>query len=164
MNERILFGVSMALSFLAWGVACRRLAWPRLRALPLADAARAILYLHTFRFVGAAFLVPGVAGPALPRAFAAPAAYGDLGAVALAWLALALTRSAAFPAALWAFNLWGTFDLLFAIYQGLIGVGILPSAFGATYFIVTVYVPLLFCTHAMLFVLLARPAGREVRE
>jgi len=39
--------------------------------------------------------------------------------MSLAWLALALGRCPGSRAALWAFNLWGTADLLFAFYQGI---------------------------------------------
>jgi hypothetical protein len=49
--------------------------------------------LHSFRFVGLAFLVKGVVSPELPAAFAVPAAYGDLIAAVLALLALAALRS-----------------------------------------------------------------------
>jgi hypothetical protein len=115
----LLFGISIALSFLAWSVLCVSYVWPRLRGLALQDAARPILFLHTFRFVGLAFLIPGVVNPALPFAFAAPAAYGDLVALALAWLALALRHRPGSVAALWVFNIWGTLDLLFAFYNGL---------------------------------------------
>jgi hypothetical protein len=155
MIERLLFGISVLFGFLAWGVVCRAYVWPQLRVRELHDAARPILFLHVFRFVGAAFLIPGVVGPDLPSAFAAPAAYGDLGAMGLAWLALALGRRAGSRVALWVFNLWGTMDLLFAFYQG-IRLDIPPSQWGTGFLILTVYVPLLLCTHAMLYVLLLR--------
>jgi hypothetical protein len=159
MPPLLLFGVSVALSFLAWGAVCHGFIWPRIRSLPLHDAARPILLLHLFRFVGTAFLIPGVVGPDLPLAFAAPAAYGDLLAMGLAWLALILASRPASRVALWVFNVWGTFDLLFAFYQGLFGAGIQPSSLGAAYFIPTVIVPLLLCTHVMLFMLLLRSSN-----
>jgi len=112
--------------------------------------------LHTFRFVGLAFLIPGVVGPALPLAFAAPAAYGDLTAAGLAWLALVLRKRPGSVVALWVFNLWGTIDLLLAFYRGLFGTSLDPRMLGAAYFIPTVLVPLLLCTHTMLFLLLLR--------
>jgi len=92
----------------------------------------------------------------LPRAFAAPGAFGDLFAVVLAWVALILLRRPAGYAALWLFNLWGAGDLLFAFYQGLFDEDFHPSALGATFYIPTVYVPLLLCVHFMLFALLLR--------
>jgi hypothetical protein len=57
------------------------------------------------------------------------------------------------------FNLWGITDLLYAFYQGLIGVGIKPGQLGAAFFIPTVAVPLLFVTHVLVFRLLLRGDG-----
>jgi hypothetical protein len=112
-----------------------------------------------FRFIGLSFLVPGVVSPTLSPDFAAPAAYGDLGAAVLAVvtvLALSARLSWAIPIA-WVLNLWGSADLLNAIYQGQIGVGIGPGSLGAAYFIPTVLVPPLLVTHALMFWLLLRP-------
>jgi hypothetical protein len=50
----------------------------QLRDRPLMDALRTVLLLHSFRFIGLAFLIPGVVSPESPIAFARPAAYGDL--------------------------------------------------------------------------------------
>jgi hypothetical protein len=54
----------------------------------------------------------------------------------------------------WVFNLWGTADLFYAFYQGLLGVGIKPGHLGAAYFIPTTVVPLLLITHGLVFRLL----------
>ncbi|TAK91137.1 MAG: hypothetical protein EPO06_06015 [Burkholderiaceae bacterium] len=156
MQELLLFGCSVALSFLAWGVVCSRYVWPPLRRMNLSNAAAPILLLHTFRFVGLAFLVPGVVSPTLQPGFTVPAAYGDLVAVFLAWAAMIALGGSFERVALWIFSLWGTADLLFAFFQGLFGVGIAPSSLGAAFFIPTVVVPLLLITHAMLFALLLR--------
>ncbi len=156
MNEFILFGVSVALGSVAWGYVCMRYVWPWVRQVGLEPAARAILSLHLFRFMGASFLLPGVAGQTLPKVFSNPAAYGDLLAVVLAWSALLLLRRPGGILILWVFNVWGAVDLLYAFYQGVFGPDFHPSALGATFYIPTVYVPLLLCTHVMLFVLLLR--------
>jgi hypothetical protein len=115
---------------------------------------------HTFRFLGLSFLVPGVASPSLSQAFAVPAAYGDLVAAILAIVATwALAARAAWAVpVVWVFNLWGTVDLLHAIYQGQIGVGIDPATLGATFFIPTVVVPPLLVLHGLIFWLLLRNA------
>ena len=159
MNEAILFAISVFLGFCAWGYFCFRYWWPKIKHLPIQLASRAILVLHLFRYVGASFLLSGVAGAALPKEFALPGAYGDLFAVALAWLALLLADSSAAVPALWAFNVWGTLDLLYAFYQGIFGPDFHPSALGATFYIPTVYVPLLLVTHGLLFALLLRSRG-----
>jgi len=100
--------------------------------------------------------------PALSPSFAAPAAYGDEIAALLAIIAtIALSKRVAGATALaWLFNLWGTADLLYAFYQGLIGVGIDPAALGAAFYIPTLVVPPLLVTHVMIFWLLLR-AGAQ---
>jgi hypothetical protein len=91
--------------------------------------------------------------------FARPAAYGDLIAAVLALLALAGLRSRLGIGLVWAFNLWGSADLLFAFYQGVIGVRINPGLLRAAYFIPTFVVPLLLITHGLVFRLLVRGDG-----
>jgi hypothetical protein len=120
------FGTSVLLSFVTWGIIAAS-CWPVLRNQPRARALRPLLLLHSFRFLGLAFLVPGVVSPELPGDFARPAAYGDLIAAVLALIALAGLQSRLGIALVWVFNLWGSADLLFAFYQGMIGVRIRPG-------------------------------------
>ena len=89
MSPPALFGISVATSFVAWGAVARHYIWPGLKERPIADALKPILLLHGFRFVGSAFVLPGVVSAELPAVFAQPAAYGDLTAAILALLALA---------------------------------------------------------------------------
>jgi hypothetical protein len=134
-----IFGICVSLSFVAWGIIAGQYLWPALRNLPRARALRLLLLLHSFRFIGLAFLVPGVVSPNLPDDFARPAAYGDLVAAVLALVALAGLRSKLGIGLVWVFNLWGSADLLYAFYQGLIGVGIKPGQLGAAFFIPTAW-------------------------
>ena len=150
------FAASVTLGLLAWGAVCVSYVWPRMRELPLHSAVRPILHLHLFRYIGLAFIVPGVVGPDLQAGFAAPAAYGDLVAVALAWVALMTGSGRYSRIAIWAFSMWGFSDLLFAFYQGTIGVGIETASLGAAWFIPTVAVPLLLWTHVLVFAMLLR--------
>ena len=157
MSPQLCFFTSIAFGLIAWGLVARQFIWPRLRALPRTDALRPLLTLHSFRFIGLAFLVPGVVSPELPSTFAHAAAYGDLVAAALALLSLALLPRAAGVAAAWIFNIWGTVDLLGAFYQAN-AAGLLPGQLGATYFIPIFGVPLLLVTHALAFrILLSTP-------
>jgi hypothetical protein len=78
MRQQLLFGVSVAFGFLVWGIIAWRYIWPVLRTRSRRDALTPVLLLHSFRFVGLSFLVPGVVSSDLPAAFAGPAAYGDL--------------------------------------------------------------------------------------
>jgi hypothetical protein len=154
-----LYGLSVLMSFVAFGLVTKLYIWPRLRILERDDALIPLVLPHTFRFIGLSILVPGVVSPSLPAAFAAPAAYGDLGAAILAVVAtIALSRRASLATLLvWLFNVWGAADLLFAFYQGLFGVRLDPGAQGAAFFIPTAVVPPLLITHGLIFWLLVRP-------
>jgi uncharacterized membrane protein len=150
MVAQAVFGISVALGFIAWGVVAALYIWPELRGRSRIDALRPLLVLHSFRFEGLVFLVPGVVSPDLPAAFAHAAAYGDIAAATLALLSLATLRSKWGVAVIWIFNIWGSFDLLNAFYQAN-GAGLLAGQLGAAYFIPTVFVPLLFITHTLMF-------------
>ena len=155
MFELALYGISIVFAFIAWGLVTAFYIWPELRRRSLLEALRPILVLHSFRFLGLAFLIPGVVSPELPAPFAAPAAYGDLIAAVLALLALAVLRSGFGLFVVWVFNMWGTADLLYAFYEGN-RLDLDPGQLGATYFIVVVLVPLLLITHGLVFRLLMR--------
>lgn len=156
MDARTLLGLSILLSFVAFGSVTKLYLWPRLRILERDDALLPLVMLHTFRFIGLSFLVPGVVSPSLPLAFAAPAAYGNLITTILALAAtLALSRRTSFAALLvWLFNIVGTADLLFAYYQGLFGVQLDPGMLGAAFYIPTAIVPALLTIHVLIFRLL----------
>jgi len=148
---RIAFFVSIGFSFIAWGMVAARYIWPALRHRSCAEALRPLLVLHSFRFLGLAFLVPGVVSPDLPPAFAHSAAFGDLVSATVALLALMTLRAGAVGTVIaWIFNLWGSADLLNAFYHAN-SAGLLPGQLGATYFIPTFVVPLLLITHALAF-------------
>ena len=166
-QQNIWFFVSIAFSLIAWGIVTARYIWPELRLRSRVEALRPLLVLHSFRFIGLAFLVPGVVSPDVPAAFARPVAYGDLIAAVLALLSLLLLPSAVGVAAAWIFNLWGAADLLNAFYQAN-HTGLLAGQLGATYFIPTVIVPLLLITHGLAFRILLQhqpaPAMQESRH
>ncbi len=150
MQTQFAFFVSIAFSVIAWGIVAARYIWPALRLQPRAEALRPLLILHSFRFLGLAFLVTGVVSPDLPSAFARSAAYGDLVAAILALLALISLPSASGVAIAWIFNLWGAADLFNAFYQAN-HAGLVAGQLGATYFIPTLIVPLLLITHGLGF-------------
>src|SRR5215831_2841608 len=146
----IWFFVSIAFSFIAWGMVTARYVWPELRLRERAEALRPLLILHSFRFIGLAVLVPGVVSSDLPPAFAHSAANGDIIATILALLSLLLPPSAAGVAVGWIFSLWGSADLLNAFYQAN-HAGLLAGQLGAAYFLPTLVVPLLLITHGLAF-------------
>ena len=166
MQPQLCFFASIAFSFIAWGIVAARYIWPKLRSLQRSEALRPILVLHSFRFIGLAFLVPGVVSPDLPSAFAHAAPSGDLVAAMLALLSLALLPRGAGIVIAWIFNLWGSVDILNAFYQAR-SAGLLAGQLGAAYFIPTLFVPLLLITHGLAFRILLRhqgvPATRESR-
>jgi hypothetical protein len=162
MSIELGFFLSIAFSFLAWGMVISRYIWPRLRRLPRLDAIRPLLVIHSFRFAGLAFLVPGVVAPALPSAFAHSAAYGDIIAAALALVSLFTLSRRVGVLFVWVFNLWGTADLLMAFYRAGTS-GLAPGELGAAYFIPTLVVPMLLITHAVIFRLLL-PRSSEVAQ
>ena len=149
-QQMIWFFVSIVFSLVAWGIVAARYIWPELRLRPRAEALQPLLVLHSFRFIGLAFLVPGVVSPDLPSAFAYSAAYGDIIAAILALFSLLLLPSAAGVAAAWIFNIWGFVDILNAFYQAN-HAGLLAGQLGATFFLPTLIVPLLLITHGLAF-------------
>jgi len=150
MLPQLCFFVSIAFGFVAWGMVAKQYIWPKLRLLRRVEALRPVLMLHSFRFLGLAFLVPGVVSPELPTVFAHCAAYGDIVAASLALLSLAsLPRGAGIGIA-WIFNLWGSVDILNAFYQAN-RAGLLAGQLGAAYFLPTLIVPLLLITHGLAF-------------
>src|SRR5262245_19336437 len=129
MDSNALFGLSILMSVPAFGIVTTMFVWPRVRVMRGPDALIPLLIPHTFRILRLSFLIPGVVSPSLSPAFAVPAAYGDLVAAVLAdiaILALAARVSWAIPI-VWVFNVWCSIDLLHAIYQGQIRLGIDPD-------------------------------------
>ena len=148
MRAQICFFVSIAFSFVAWGVVAGSLILPELRRRGRNEALRPLLMFHSFRFVGLAFLVPGVVSPDLPAVFAEGAAYGDIVAAALALLTLALLPGRLGIVTAWVFNLWGSADILHANYEG-VRLGVQAGQLGAAYFLPTFIVPLFLITHGL---------------
>jgi hypothetical protein len=157
MPFAVLFGISVAFGLAVWGIVAWQYIWPALRERPSPESLKPILLLHAFRFLGLAFLLPGVVSPELPGTFAQPVAYGDFITAVLALLALASLQTRSGTAVTWIFNTFGAADLFFAFYQGgRISLPDNPGLLGAGYFILTAYVPLLLITHGLAFRLLSR--------
>jgi hypothetical protein len=153
----IVFGISVAFGLAVWGIVAWQYIWPALRERPSPENLKPILLLHAFRFLGLAFLMPGVVSPELPATFAQPVAYGDFVTAVLALLALATLQTRSGTVLTWIFNTFGAADLFFAFYQGgRISLPANPGLLGAGYFILAAYVPLLLITHGLAFRLLVR--------
>ncbi|MBV1687219.1 hypothetical protein KRR38_05915 [Novosphingobium sp. G106] len=166
MPTGLIFLTQMMLGYVAWLLCFWSYGLPRLRSMSRLRAHHAIASLHSFRFFGLVFLVPGVMGPDLPGGFAPAAAYGDLATALLAILVMASVRlRPAFWTFVVAFNLVGTTDLLLDYWNAVRGG--LPEhagALGAAYLIPTLYVPLLMITHGFALFELARSRSASARS
>jgi hypothetical protein len=158
MSPATVFGIQLVLGYVPWLLVLGAYGWPRLRAMDHVQAQRAIATLHSFRFFGLVFILPGVVGPGLPEGFAASAAYGDFATGLLAMLALSSVRvRPLFWLFVVAFNVVGTADLLANYYHGArFGLPQQAGELAAAYWIPILYVPALMVTHLVAFWLLAR--------
>jgi hypothetical protein len=159
MSPEPLFEIHLVLGYVAWLLCFGVYVLPRLKLMDRVEAHRAIATLHSFRFFGLVFILPGVVGPKLPAGFAGFAAYGDLATGVLAILALLAVRTRSlFWLFVVAFNLVGAADIIVDYYHAIqLGLPAIPGELGAAYAIPILYVPLLMITHFTAFYLLVRP-------
>lgn len=159
MSPTVIFDAHLALGYVAWLLCFAAYVWPRLRTMDRVAAQRAIATLHSFRFFGLVFILPGVVGPGLPAGFGPFAAYGDFATGLLAMLALLTVRiRPLFWPLVVAFNGVGAVDIIVDYYHGVV-LHLAPVAgqMGAAYVIPIIYVPILMITHVAAFYLLLRP-------
>lgn len=163
MSSDVIFPFQLVLGYVAWLLFFGSFGWPRLKAMDPVAAQRVIATIHSFRFFGLAFLMPGVVGPQLPAGFAAFAAWGDFATGLLAILALMTVRlRPSFWMLVVAFNVIGAADLLGDYYHAVqLGLPAMAGQLGATYVIPVIYVPLLMITHGMAFFLMLRRRPAE---
>jgi hypothetical protein len=159
MSPELIFQMHLVLGCVPWLLCFGVYVWPRLKSMDPVEAQRAIATLHSFRFFGLVFIVPGVVGANLPAGFATFAAYGDFVTGVLAMLALLTFRiRPLFWLFVVAFNLVGAVDIIVDYYHGnQFGLAALAGELGATYAIPIIYVPLLMITHFVASYLLVRP-------
>lgn len=158
MSPETIFRIHLVLGYVAWLLCSGVYILPRLRSMDRVEAQRAIATLHSFRFFGLVFILPGVVGPDLPAGFAAFAAYGDFATGVLAILALLTARiHPLFWAFVIAFNLVGAADIILDYYHAVqVNLPAVAGELGAAYAIPILYVPLLMITHVVAFYLLLR--------
>ena len=164
MSPETLFRIHLVLGYAAWLLCFGAYVWPWLKSMDRIEAHRAIATLHSFRFFGLVFILPGVVG-SLPAGFGPFAAYADLATGVLAMLALATARMRPiFWLFVVAFNLVGVVDLLLDYYHATrLGLPAVAGQLGAAYAIPVIYVPLLMITHVLAFYLLLRPQLKLAR-
>lgn len=159
MSPATIFQLQLVLGYVPWLFLLGAYLLPWLKSIEGIEAQRAIAMVHSFRFFGLVFIVPGVVGPNLPPGFAAFAAYGDFATGILAILALLTVMiRPLFWLFVAAYNLVGVADLVIDYYHG-ISQGLAPLAgeLGAAYEIPIIFVPLLMITHVVAVYLLLRP-------
>ncbi len=164
MSPETLFRTHLVFGYVAWLLCFGAYLWPQLQSMDRIEAQRAIATLHSFRFFGLVFILPGVTGN-LPAGFATFAAYGDFATGLLAMLALSTVRiRPLFWLFVVAFNAVGAIDIIVDYYHAIqFGVDVNPGEFGATYAIPIIYVPALMISHVAAFYLLARHHGETAR-
>lgn len=157
MSPETIFRIQLVLGYVAWLLCFSAYVWPRLKSMDVVTAQRAIATLHSFRFFGLVFILPGVIGN-LPASFGPFAAYWDLATGALAMVALLTIRiRPVFWSFVVAFNVVGIVDLILDYYHATVsGVPAIAGQLGAAYAIPIIYVPLLMITHIASFYLLVR--------
>jgi hypothetical protein len=158
MSPVIIFNIHLVLGYVACLLCFSVYFWPRLKSMDSFGAQRVIATIHSFRFFGLVFILPGVVGPNLPASFATFAAYGDFATGVLALLALLTVRlRPLFWLFIVAFNLVGVGDLILDYYHAVqAGLPAMAGELGSTYAIPIIYVPLLMITHIVAFYLLLR--------
>lgn len=159
MSPETLFRIQLVLGYIACLLAFRVYILPRLRSMDRFEAHRAIATLHSFRFFGLVFILPGFVGPNLPASFATFAAYGDFATGLLALLALLTVRiRPLFWSLVVAFNLLGAADIIIDYYHATrANLPAIAGQLGSGYVIPILYVPLLMITHAIALYWLLRP-------
>lgn len=163
MSPQIIFLLHLTLGYVAWLLCFGVYVLPRLKGMDRVNVQRAIATLHSFRFFGLVFILPGIVGPNLPAGFAVFAAYGDFAAGVLAMLALLTVKMRPlFWFFVVAFNVIGAGDIIIDYYHGIqVGLPAMAGQLGATYAIPIIYVPLLMITHVAALYLFVRAPDRH---
>ena len=161
MSTTLLFQIHLVSGYVAWLLVFGAYILPWLKGMDRLQAHRAIAALHSFRFFGLVFVLPGFVGH-LPAGFAAPAAYGDFATGVLAMLGFATVKvRPLFWSLVVAFNLVGTGDLLIDYWDAnRLGLPAMAGEMGTAYAIPVLCVPLLMITHVTALWWLLRPQPR----
>src|SRR5580698_5161351 len=158
MSPETIFRLHLVFGYAAWLLCFGTYIWPRLKTMEPVDAQRAIATLHSFRFFGLVFILPGIVSRDLPASFSTFAAYWYFATGILAIMALLAVRiRPLFWLFVVAFNVVGFVDLIRNYYEAVqLGLPANAGEFGAAYAIPVLYVPLLMITHVTAFYLMVR--------
>ena len=164
MSAGTIFQLQLVCGYVAWLLCFRAYILPWLGGMDRVAAHRVIATLHSFRFFGLVFILPGVVGSHLPAAFAQFAAYWDFATGLLAMGALMAVRMRPlFWMLVAAFNVVGIGDLLVDYYHAVqLGLPAQAGQFGAAYAVPILYVPILMITHITALYWMLRPAAAHL--
>ncbi len=148
----LLLAVQIVLSFVTFSLAGQRLA-RRLAAMPREPALGLLLWLHGFRYIPLGLLAPGQAAREIPPFVLRTIAIGDLVSALFALVALALlqVRAKAALGWVWLFSMVSMLDIGTALVVGL-GNHVYRYALGISWYVLTLYVPLVCVSQAMILI------------
>jgi hypothetical protein len=161
MAPIVLFGIQFTFCLVVYSFVALWYVAPRIAGLPREVALVPLLWIHAFRIVGGTILAPGAVDSAVPMDFRTMIGYGDMTTALLALLALiALRRRLSGAIALvWLFLAIGLLDTVNAIIQSM-RYSVFTYGLGVNWVIVTMYVPALLVSSALIFIWLRKPADR----
>jgi hypothetical protein len=165
MEPIVLFGIQFTLSLVAYALIASWYVAPRLSRLPREAALVPLLWVHAFRVVGGTILAPGAADAGVPDSFRTMVGYGDLITAFLALVALIALRARLGVAVglVWLCLGVGMVDTVNAIVQSM-RYSVFDYALGVNWVIVTIYVPALLVSSALILLQLLRSRGPSRAE
>jgi hypothetical protein len=123
-----------------------------------------LLWVQVPRYVPLALLAPGQTDPSVPLSVIQTIAWGDFSCAVLALLAVAVLHRQRKDALsfVWTFSVVSCVDIVIALTVGL-GSGVHEHALGVGWYVLTLYVPLVCVSQAMILMkLVNRPATRAL--
>ncbi|MCB9592123.1 MAG: hypothetical protein H6719_05265 [Sandaracinaceae bacterium] len=152
MPPLALLAIQIVGSFAALALLSLTVLLPRLASMPRDGALKLLLWPHVLRHAPLALLAPGQVDASVSSAVLDTIAWGDFASFVAALAALwALHRRG--PRAtrwVWAFCLVSTADIVVALTTGL-GGGVHEHALGVGWYVLTLYVPVVCVSQALIF-------------
>jgi hypothetical protein len=157
MEPIVLFAIQFTSSLVAYILIAGWYVVPRLAGRPLEAALVPLLWVHVFRIVGGTILAPGAVGADVPADFRIMVGIGDqlTGVLALVALVALRARLGIAIVLVWLCVAIGAVDTLNAIVQS-VRYEVFNDALGVNWVIVTLYVPALIVTSALMVTRLLR--------
>lgn len=159
-----IFGLQNTLSLVVYALLARWYVWPRLRDRTREEAVVPLLWVHAFRHIALTMVASTQFDATVPRDWLLELAYGDLLATVLALASIFAIRWK-WKSALrlvWVFNIVGLANLANVFFKSVM-LDVTHYHLGVGWYIATFYVPALWISHIMIFVVLIRDRAEESR-